>query len=151
MPAKPLNDQQKQDAERLERAWLDFKAANPAMTQEKVAAECGWKTQGAFSQYIKGRIPLNKEALVKICNVIRTDPWSVSPTLMQELQTLSTASHGKIADNVQTYRLDKWPFETVKEADWWQIPFDQRKLIELQILSLSKMLAESNRGEQKAG
>lgn len=85
MPALPLSQDQKDDALRLLAAWEEFKKANPGASQEKFAADCGWKTQGTINQYLHGRIPLNLSALLRMCRVLNIDPGSVSPTLAAQL------------------------------------------------------------------
>lgn len=90
MPAQPLSPEQKEDAARLLSAWEAFKVATPGASQEKFAAECGWKTQGSFNQYLHGKIPLNLPALLKMSRVLRVDPASISPSLAAQLPTKPT-------------------------------------------------------------
>ncbi len=85
MPALPLSPEQKQDAARLLASWESYKAANPGASQEKFAAECGWKTQGSFNQYLHGKIPLNLNALLKMSRVLGVDASTISPTLAAQL------------------------------------------------------------------
>lgn len=85
MPALPITDEQKQDAARLSNLWLLFKDNTPGATQEKLAAECGWKTQGAVSQYLRGQIPLNLPALLKFAKALHCEPEHISPTLAAQL------------------------------------------------------------------
>lgn len=85
MPAQPLSPEQKEDASRLLAAWEAFKKATPGASQEKFAAECGWKTQGSFNQYLHGKIPLNLPALLKMCRVLQIEPSSISPRLAAQL------------------------------------------------------------------
>ncbi len=87
MPAQPLSQAQKEDAARLLAAWEAFKKATPGASQEKFAAECGWKTQGSFNQYLHGKIPLNLPALLKMSRVLQVDAASISPTLAAQLPT----------------------------------------------------------------
>lgn len=86
MPALPLNEIQLADAARLKHAWNDYKRRTPGTSQEKVAAECGWKTQASFNQYLLGKIPLNLPALLKMCKAMGgINPADISPTLAAQL------------------------------------------------------------------
>lgn len=90
MPAKPLTHEQLADASRLRAAHESAKQKNPSLTQEALAFACGWKTQGAVSQYMRGDIPLNLKALLKFCSALDVAPESVSPSL-----ALLISSQGK--------------------------------------------------------
>ncbi len=91
MPAKPLNEVQVEDAKRLRAAWDAFRFQHPYATQEWLASECGWGTQGAVNQYLLGKIPLNLQALLKFVRVFCIDPASISPTLARQLDIGSKA------------------------------------------------------------
>jgi len=81
---RELTDEQKADARRLRAIW-DARWAG-VISQEEAAHRCGWKTQGAFNQYLNGVVPLNLEALIKICRVLEIESLAeVSPTLAKEL------------------------------------------------------------------
>lgn len=77
------------DAERLREAWEKAKPVL-GLSQEQVAFQCGWKTQGAFSQYLLGRVPLNLDALLKISRVLQADPRKISPRLTKLLGAQKT-------------------------------------------------------------
>ena len=72
-----LTDEAKLEAKLLNEAWLSFKKQNPNFTQEELAHRCGWKTQGAVSQYLHGRIPLNATALSRISKVLGVKPEEI--------------------------------------------------------------------------
>lgn len=84
-PRRKLTEEERQEAERLNAAWLTYKAQNKGATQTWLAAESGLGTQGAVGQYLRGVIPLNVEALVAICRVIAVDPKTISPRLLGPL------------------------------------------------------------------
>ena len=80
---RKMSDEQIADAERLKRLWnVRFEGK---ITQEEVAHRCGWKTQGAFSQYLHGKIPLGLSALLKICKALGVSPSEISPRLAAEV------------------------------------------------------------------
>lgn len=99
MPAKPLTPSQLADAERLRRlfaVWQDERRAHgrPA-SQEAAASELGFG-QSAFSQYLRGKIPLNGAALVKFAHLIGCSAEDISPAIAAELRNLgamATAEH----------------------------------------------------------
>ena len=83
MARRDLTPEEKADADRLLAIWkLRFEGE---VSQEEIAARCGWKTQAAFSQYLLGRIPLNLAALLKISKALDIDPSDVSPRLTADL------------------------------------------------------------------
>lgn len=77
---RPLSHDEEADAKRLNALWLRQKRAR-RLTQEQVAADCGWNTQAAFSQYLLGRIPLNLEAALKIAAALQVAVSDISPRL----------------------------------------------------------------------
>lgn len=91
MPASPLSQEQLADAARLKNVWLAYKKSHPGASQEKLAFECGWKTQGAVTQYMNGKIPLNISALLKFSAALHASPDSISPSLAKQLQQAQLA------------------------------------------------------------
>lgn len=81
MKRRELTEEEKQEAERLSRAWIAYKKDNAGATQTWLGAETGIGSQGAVGQYLRGVIPLNFEALMAICRVIDADPHAISPRL----------------------------------------------------------------------
>ena len=88
---KPLEQWQKDDAARLQRAWHAFSKENN-WSQMDLAHACDWKTQGAVNQYLLGKIPLNWPALMKLCRALGVNPRDISPTLANEYGSYSGAS-----------------------------------------------------------
>jgi len=76
---KPLEPWQKEDAMRLKALWEDF-SRRTKLKQEDVLEHFGF-TQGAFSQYINGRLPLNLETLLNFAHLMKCRVSEVSPTL----------------------------------------------------------------------
>lgn len=85
MPAKPLSETQKQDAERLKKIFLARKAEDPTLTQESLAHACGWANQSSSAAYINGKIPLNFDALIKLSEVLKVSVDQISPSLAYRL------------------------------------------------------------------
>lgn len=133
MPALPLNETQLADAARLKRAWDDYKKATPGASQEKTAAECGWKTQASFNQYLLGKIPLNLPALLKMCKAMGgINPAEISPTLSAQLPPANASSANDRSSNVTPLPAPRRAVDT---------------LIELQALvdSLTPLLQDAGR------
>ncbi len=80
---RKLDPNEQDAAERLRAIWLRKKKALH-LTQELVAADCGW-TQGAFGHYLHGRVALNIEAVLKIARVLEVNPVEISPQLAEIL------------------------------------------------------------------
>lgn len=89
MKRRELTREETQDAERLNSAWNAYKANHKGATQTWLAAEAGLGTQGAVGQYLRGKIPLNTDALIAICKVIEVDPAGISPRLTKPLYDLA--------------------------------------------------------------
>lgn len=85
MSAKSLNPTQIEDAQRLHAIFHAVRRQDRSLTQEKLAFICGWKTQGAVSQYLLGKIPLNLDALLRFSKALQVEPVSISPTLAASL------------------------------------------------------------------
>jgi hypothetical protein len=85
MPAKELTPEQKADAARLKAIYENRKHDDPSLTQEALAHMCDWKTQGAVSQYMLGRVPLNLPALIKFSKALEVPAANISPSLAGQI------------------------------------------------------------------
>lgn len=85
MPAKPLTPEQLEDAARLKRIFEARKAEDKSITQESIAAACGWKTQSAAYQYLAGLVPLNLDALIKFSLALDVPITEISPILASKI------------------------------------------------------------------
>ena len=83
MKRRELTAEEQNEADRLKAAWSSYRAAHEGATQTWLAAESGLGTQGAVSQYLRGIIPLNLQALLALCRVLEVDPRVISPRLME--------------------------------------------------------------------
>lgn len=104
MPAKPLTDEQLQDAIRLKSLFLRRKEADPSLTQEKLAFQCGWKTQGTITQYFNGRIPLNLGALYKFAEALDARLDEISPSLAAAVGSLQKNTIDRGGDGATNHR-----------------------------------------------
>jgi len=119
-----LTESQRQDALRLSNVMKSHKLTNPDTTQESLAFACGWKTQGAVSQYINGRIPLNLDALLKFSKFFGVEPREISPVLAEKLadqQRLATEIQAKESPSNYTVSkiTGKIPLITNVQAGMW--------------------------------
>ncbi len=85
MPALPLTPDQQADALRLKNVYESRKAAL-GITQDSLAAACGWESQGTVSQYMNGKIPLNLDAALKFAVALRCSIEDFSPSLAETLK-----------------------------------------------------------------
>jgi len=95
----PLTPEQQDDARRLDVAFREWKQRRKDEglpgSQEALGAEAGPSySQSAFSQYAKGRIPLNVNALVDFCRVLGVSTESISPTLAAKITRLASSIQG---------------------------------------------------------
>lgn len=113
---RELTPNEAQDAQRLEAAYHRWKATEKAAgrpaTQEYLAEKCGWSGQSAVSQFIRGRIPLNLEALAKLSKALGVAPRQISPTLSDLLPL-----QGSNADMVATQIVPDDGPPTSREVD----------------------------------
>lgn len=89
---RPLTDAERDDAERLksiyQRRKRELAAQGTRLTQEDLAARCGWSGQSAVAQYVSGKTPLNLNAALKFAKELDVELVDISPRLAQ--------SHGLI-------------------------------------------------------
>jgi predicted transcriptional regulator len=74
---RQLTAQEDAERERLRRIW-DAKKDELHLTQSKAAKVLGYTNQTAVSQYLNGHIPLNLEAAVKFCTLLKVDVKDIS-------------------------------------------------------------------------
>jgi len=74
---RDLTAEERAERERLRELW-DAKKDELHLTQVKAAKALGFSNQTAISQYLNGRIPLNFEAVVKFCKLLKVDVADVS-------------------------------------------------------------------------
>nr|WP_315467128.1 LexA family transcriptional regulator [uncultured Undibacterium sp.] len=89
MAAKPLNENQLEDAKRLRSVFELRKNEDPSLSQERLAYACGWKTQGTVNQYMHGKIPLNLNAVQKFAEALRVSIEEISPDLSKQIVSLA--------------------------------------------------------------
>ena len=102
MKRRELTETELADAARLA-AIFDARRKQAAdskrkLTQESVALSCGWAGQSAFGQYVRGYVPLNLDALLKLSRALNFSPEEVSPSLAATLPA--------VANSQQTVHLD---------------------------------------------
>jgi len=102
---RPLTRDEREDAARLNELWKTFQRANDFATQEWLARQCGWKTQGAAHQYLNGLIPLNLDAASRIANAIGISIEEFSPRLSQKLPRAVRESGAPYVVNHNDYQI----------------------------------------------
>jgi transcriptional regulator with XRE-family HTH domain len=86
----PLTPEQIEDAKRLKAAFERVKGERrkrgESITQDAMAAACGWSSQSAAWQYLHGHIPLNIDALTKISAYLEVPAVEISPHLARQIE-----------------------------------------------------------------
>lgn len=80
MPARPVTNEELEDAKRLRIIW-NQKKDELNLSQVKAAKELGYNSQGAVSQYINGKVGLNLQAAAKFAKLLRVNVVDISPRL----------------------------------------------------------------------
>ena len=94
---KKLTLEQTEDAARLKAIFEAKKAADRSWTQERLAAECGWKTQSAAQQYLNGLVPLNLDALIKFSLALDVQVTEISPSLGEKILAVRISPESALA------------------------------------------------------
>lgn len=125
MKRRELNDVEREEAQRLNAAWLAYKSENAGATQTWLGAESGIGSQAAIGQYLRGAIPLNIEALMLICQVIKADPVKISPRLTDMFKAYGwdPATDGPLLRNMQLMHVEEG-----EESEFVEIPMVKLRL-----------------------
>lgn len=67
------------------RSIYESKKRELRLTQEKLAELMGFGTQGAVSQYLRGRIPMSNEVLLKFAYHLEFNPCEIRPDIFEDL------------------------------------------------------------------
>lgn len=145
---RALTPEEADDAERLRAVWFR-KNRELGLTQEVAAAECGW-TQGAFGHYLRGRVPLNLEAVLKIARVLQISPAEISPrltNLLYEPQAFPTYMEVRESAPASGYRHAK----SKKLAAWMKLgeQFDKEGMLDVAIRSNKPLAAKLRRKDHE--
>ncbi|BCU91133.1 hypothetical protein YP72344_26280 [Yersinia pseudotuberculosis] len=92
--SRKITEQDKQAALRLRTIW-DSKREELGLTQEKAAEHLGFNTQGAVSQYLNAKTPLNTDAVIKFSALLRVEPEEIKPELEELLSYVRSTSEDR--------------------------------------------------------
>lgn len=81
-------------ARRLKAIWDDKKSAL-GLSQEKAAGKMGFSTQAAISQFLNGKIPLNKENVLKFSEILEVAPEEIDPSIATLLRPIRLAERDR--------------------------------------------------------
>ncbi|MFW2396572.1 helix-turn-helix domain-containing protein [Burkholderia pseudomallei] len=94
MPAKPLTQEQKEDAARLRTLFKEWqhvrKEHGQPSSQMEAAAQLEFG-QSALSQYLRGEIPLNVPVVAKFVRLLDCKVEDISPALAEKASELAKA------------------------------------------------------------
>lgn len=87
-PSIPKEEKQREGNQL--RMYFDLhKDREPNLTQDQIIFEMGLKSQGLFSQWIKGKTRISDRNLIWLGKRLRFDPLEVRPSLGEYLQNKS--------------------------------------------------------------
>lgn len=126
---RPLTDEEKAECNRLKAEFAAYNAGRPKfsrLTQESAGAALGI-SQSAFSNYLNGNRPLNKEVAVAIARMLAMPVERFSPRLAAEIADMAkvtspgTTDHRNVSDTLQPHRAAKeYPLISWVAAGCWQ-------------------------------
>ncbi len=82
----PLSEEDERAASNLRRIWKAYKARH-RINQEEFAGRLNW-TQGNFSQYLTGKVPLGQKAMLKLCAALGCDPGDIREELRSHMMEM---------------------------------------------------------------
>jgi phage repressor protein C with HTH and peptisase S24 domain len=116
---RELTYEEKQEARRLKALWVTYKGnqelKHKSITQKEAAAKVGLKTQGAFSQYLNGIIPLNTDTILAFAEFLGISPALIRPS-MSKYKTLGLPQVEIKALPEAGQRQAPWPVESQIEG-----------------------------------
>lgn len=131
---RELSESETEATKRLKKIWNE-KKKDLKLSQEKLALECGWSGQSAFSQYYHGRVPLNTEAVLKLAKVLKVHPTEIMPEIAEFLPTNPiTAKIDKVQET--PYGLTPEAIEFAKA--WQELPPEQRSALKAFVYATQK-------------
>lgn len=112
---RKLTTEEQAEAVRLKEVYAqrkaEAKAAGDKLTQSILAELCGWEGQAIVSHYLNGAIPLNVDALLRLCRALDVDARKISARLTSYMNGEGeTVSEG--ASNVEsapTFEFSRYP------------------------------------------
>lgn len=70
-----INENDRAAARRVKQLWFEYKKKNK-VSQERAAQQIGM-SQGSFSQYINGSVPMSIAVLARFCGFFNVKPWDI--------------------------------------------------------------------------
>ncbi|WP_201491452.1 MULTISPECIES: LexA family transcriptional regulator [Pseudomonas] len=114
----PLSEWQLQDSARL-KSLFQAKRGELKLTQEKLAADLGdGVTQGAVSHFMNGRTALSVNAAVVFARALGVPVSEISPTLAAQIEKMSEALPGKVAQQASDGRTPPRSFDLNDESGY---------------------------------
>ncbi|MEG3135500.1 helix-turn-helix domain-containing protein [Rouxiella sp. T17] len=94
------------NAARLHSIW-NQKKVELRLTQEKAADALGFSTQATVSQYLRGKIPLNTDAVLKFAVLLQVRPEEIDPGLTDLMSYIRTSAQDDMQMEGAGWRLLK--------------------------------------------
>ena len=131
---RELTTEEEQRASRLREIWNE-KKKELKLSQEKIAFECGWNGQSAFSQYYNGFTPLNTDAVLKIAKVLKIHPTKIMPEIAEFLPDNQSM---EIREKNLLEELDEETIEFAKA--WKELPTEQKNTLAAFVYATQKQI-----------
>jgi len=100
-------------SKRLREIW-DEKKEELGLSQEKAAGRMGFSTQAAVSQFLNGRIALNKENVLKFAELLGVSPEEIDPSIEPLLKPVRLAERQKNSNSINNVK--KFPLYTSEQV-----------------------------------
>lgn len=110
---QPLTKEEQEAAANLSRIWAAKKEAL-GLTQAKAATMLGFNTQSSVSQFLRGDVPLNTDAVLGFARILGVLPGEIQPSLSTIFQTL--LSPNTVSAPMGTRKI---PVITLSQAGIW--------------------------------
>jgi transcriptional regulator with XRE-family HTH domain len=77
---RTLTDADKKAAAKVRALWADFQKKNPGISQDAAAARAGMG-QSAFSQFLRGTVPMRVAPVLKFAKLFDVEPVEIRPDI----------------------------------------------------------------------
>ena len=104
------------------KAIFERKKRELGLTQESAAKAMGWKTQGAVSNYLNGKIPLNTDAKLKFAKLLGVKVADFDPEFKHEIQIESANSSNSLGSIDVATTKSSTELKTSINEDYFLVP-----------------------------
>ncbi|WP_067754883.1 helix-turn-helix domain-containing protein [Orrella dioscoreae] len=136
MPAKPLTQEQLQDAARL-KAIFNARKSELDLTQEKLAEDLGYANQSAVGNYFNGKAPMGVEVAIAFASRLGCRVSDFSEALQARIDNIavhrSEVGRMPVSAPVSSQR-EEWPFSVSRQL-YDALPAKEKKRLDMMVRS----------------